>query len=117
LPSQGGFGHGLFNYNMKFYWSLIRCNNYRPLYVSLDSDIAPSKVPQEIIDEIEHFDPYSAGVMRAFSATDLMIVMVFQRVGDQAFKAPMDDVPAETIAARRGGRARNWLARLRGIHR
>jgi hypothetical protein len=90
VPTQGMINHGLVNYNPKFFWLLGRSNGYRVL--DFDFFIAPTsyQLPTDILDYTAGFRPDIRDRMKHYQSTDAMLLIVFQKVYDIPFVAPVD---------------------------
>jgi len=90
LPAQGMASHGFVNYNPKFFWMLGRSNGYR----ILDFDFFPSmtsyELPKDIHDYTSSFRPNLRDHLKDYKLTDAMMLVVFQKVYDIPFVAPID---------------------------
>jgi hypothetical protein len=90
LPTQGNASHGLFNYNMKFFWMLARSNEYEWLFLDYHHDGDCYGLRQDMIDAVAHYAPDIAGRATDISLSDDSILVAFRKVRDFAFVAPLD---------------------------
>jgi SAM-dependent methyltransferase len=90
LPTQGNCGHGLVNYNAKFFWMLARSNCYEWLYADYIRDGGPHDLPQDIIDWVTPHRPDFAERARAIQVTDAGIIVALRKARDIAFVPPLD---------------------------
>lgn len=95
VPAGGLLNHGMFNYNMKFFWHLCRYNNYKPLYLRLASYLS-SPVPQNIIDSNTQFSGEGEFVDSNCTVPDLMITAVLQKPSAAPYVTPLD-IPPDLI--------------------
>ena len=107
LPLQGMMDHGLINYNPKFFWTLARSNGYQ----WLDSDLLMSTVhcdlPQDVIDEVQPFQPDIADRTRDYRTSDLMALVALKKPHDLPFVSPID-VPNHARTNNKKLRERYW---------
>jgi SAM-dependent methyltransferase len=94
LPAGGMMNHGLFNYNLKFFWHLCRENNYQPIYLKLSAYPA-NPIPQNILDSNRQFA--GANHNDDHAIPDLAIVAILQKPSRAAFATPLD-LPPEIMA-------------------
>ena len=57
VPAQGYFNHGLVNYNPKFFWLLMRSNNYKLVYQNVSLSTARYELPENIVRSTAQFSP------------------------------------------------------------
>lgn len=90
LPLQGMMGHGLINYNPKFFWMLSRSNRYQWLYSNLLAAAPRCNLPQEVIDDVTQFEPDIAALTRNYQYSDLMVLVAVKKVEEMPFVPPID---------------------------
>lgn len=93
LPAGGMMNHGLFNYNLKFFWMLCRENAYVPLYLRLAAYEAVP-VPQNIYDSNVKFARDSDCIETNCAIPDCAIIAVLQKPSKSAYETPLD-IPEE----------------------
>jgi hypothetical protein len=91
LPAQGFCGHGLVNYNLKFFWMLARSNEYQWVYVDYLATDLGYGLPRDIIDSITPL----ASRQRALGTNvfDAAIFVVLRKRRDAPYVAPLDVDP------------------------
>jgi hypothetical protein len=90
LPAQGGFNHGLVNYNPKFFWALARANDYRWLYFDLAPDTAPHALPDNLIEAVKPFRPEIAEFAANYRVAECSFWVAFQKRNGAEYSPPMD---------------------------
>lgn len=95
LPADGHFDHGLVKYNLKFFWSLARCNEYKWLHTEFYGGEQPYDIPQNVLDALE---PEVVASLQGCKVANYDLLIAFQKTLDAPF------VPAlEADAAGRVG--------------
>lgn len=90
LPAQGMMTHGLFNYNLKFFWHLCRENDYEVIYLKICSHEA-APIPDDIFASNIRF-----GGGQYVSITEIpnfTIRAALRKTSDAAFVTPLDIPP------------------------
>jgi len=113
LPMGGFQHHGLFNYNVKFFYSLCTANKYKWIdaYISLgecrvglDADIVRA------LNQDKDFLPVEQrgldSIMKNLKATDVGLRIVLKKVKKNFFCAPIDLLGAEIEGFEIGGNGR-----------
>lgn len=90
LPAAGALNHGIFNYNMKFFWHLARSNDYKWLYANYYGSQHSYAFPQNIREFVDAYEPASMAKVRQREVSDCAIQIAFQKQLDIAFVPPID---------------------------
>lgn len=90
VPLQGMIGHGLINYNPKFFWMLSRSNRYQWLYSNVLVATARCNLPQDLVQDVEKFELDIVERVRGYQTIDLMGLVAVKKVEDAPFVPPVD---------------------------
>jgi hypothetical protein len=122
LPAQGFCGHGLVNYNMKFFWMLSLSNDYQWLYADYAGGERRHELPQDLVDWVARYRPNFTERSAAVQVAEAGIIVALKKTRDIPYVAPLDASPgaraANPILARRywtvfgEAQPRPWWRRL-----
>jgi SAM-dependent methyltransferase len=90
LPAGGSLNHGLFNYNMKFFWHLARSNEYNWLYANYYGSEYSYTVPDNIRDFVSIYEPEGISKTEGMKTSDYAILIAYQKHLDIPFVPPID---------------------------
>jgi len=90
LPAQGGFNHGLVNYNPKFFWALARANDYRWLYFDFMSDAVAHPMPDNLVEAVKPFRPEVVETAATYRVAEGALLVALQKRGSAKYATPMD---------------------------
>jgi hypothetical protein len=92
LPASGMMTHGLFGYNMKFFWLLCRENEYEVIYLKIYSH-PPTAIPDDIFASNIEFS--GAQHLSITEVPAFTIRAALRKKNDRPFVTPLD-IPAIT---------------------
>jgi hypothetical protein len=90
LPMQGDYCHGLFNYNLKFFWMLARSNEYEWLLVDCAGVGEPQELPPDIVDWVSRYQTNFEKRLERLRVARGGLRVVLRKTRDMAFVAPID---------------------------
>lgn len=108
LPSQGMHNHGLFNYNPKFFWMLMRENGYEYIKMQLVANNCsrsyeyPENSHLEIVPEVLPDGRYNIPLL-----VDMMVRVSCRKTDGASFVFPLD-IPTGAHVTNPGMRRRYW---------
>jgi len=98
VPAGGHLNHGLFSYNLKFFWCLSRCNDYTWLHCDFYGGEAPYGFPKNILNAVESHVPASAERMKQRTMSDYDMLIAVQKTIDTPFVPPLESDAAARIS-------------------
>lgn len=111
VPAQGMMTHGLFNYNLKFFWTLCRENGYEVLFLKIYSH-PPSPIPDDIF--LSNIQFSGAQHISLTEMPNFMIRAALRKRNRASFVTPLD-IP--TIIKSYGGFQYEFSRRIAGFFR
>ncbi len=87
IPFFGQVNHGLFNYQPKFFTTLIRANGYQPLYIGL-SGIFDSGTGIDHFHDVTKAENGPAWEGKHVGCAEMFVV--FKKMKNAPFKPPVD---------------------------
>jgi hypothetical protein len=87
LPGGGMMSHGLFNYNLKFFWMLCRENNYEVIRLKVAPAGAAKISEQVIASNVQWSGSDECGAIEIY---DFMLLAILAKVNDRPFVTPLD---------------------------
>jgi hypothetical protein len=90
LPAQGMLNHGLFNYNLKFFWMLSRSNGYTFIQAHFSQSGETHSFPKDLADFLYTYDPIAAESPPDINVVDTGLLVVMEKSFDIPFVPPID---------------------------
>lgn len=87
VPGGGMMAHGLFNYNLKFFWMLCRENNYSVIKLKV-TPVGPVKVSEQVI--VSNLQWAGSDACGAIQIYDFGLVAVLAKTKNRPFVTPLD---------------------------
>lgn len=91
LPAQGAFDHGFFNYTPKFFWRLMKSNEYRCIYFDYREDEPGShEVPEYLAGFVTPYEADFDTRKRRYHVVEANLMTALQKRDNRPFLPPVD---------------------------